>query len=165
MAKPIVANEGSFNKQIRSKIDLAIHKKEFRMAQDRALLALTNEIDDVIWHAGRNQNGEYTLNFTDLDSSDAEKIVAAFINYDDRDLFSIYENDNRNEIVDSLLTMLKKDTRETDEDFVKSLKSNLVTYYSKRAQELIDERCPEVENNERWKHDRYPRYISTPYYI
>jgi hypothetical protein len=154
MDMAILTNDSSFNKQKRSKINLAIHKKEFSMVQGRALLALINTIDEVIIDSGSFDSDGYSLCFDELDSNDSQKIVAAFIQYDDRDLFSIYENEKRDEIVDSLLTMLKKDTPDADEDFIQTLKSNLVAYYASRAQELIDERCVEVESNESYQYRR-----------
>ena len=113
---------------------------------------LVNEIDTLIRTEGSYDTDGYSLDFVDLDTSDQQKIAGLFIDYDDRDLFSIYENEKYDDIVCSLLTMLKKDTRDSDEDLAECLKKNLVKYYAKRAQELIEERCAEVEASERWEH-------------
>lgn len=111
---------------------------------------LVNEIDSLIRTEGTFDAEGYSLQFDNLDNNDQQKIAGLFIDYDDRDLFSIYENDKHDDIVCSLLTMLSKDTHESSEDFADCLKQNLVKYYAKRAQELIDERCPEVEASKRW---------------
>lgn len=118
---------------------------------------LTNEIDSLIRTEGKLGIDGYSLDWTDLDESDQNKVVALFLDYDDRDLFSIYENEKHDDIVCSLLTMLKKDTLEASEDFTNCLKKNLCGYYAKRAQELIEERCTEVEASQRWSHGQVKR--------
>jgi len=118
---------------------------------------LTNEIDSLIKTEGRTGIDGYSLDWTDLDESDQNKVVALFLDYDDRDLFSIYENEKYDDIVCSLLTMLSKDARDSDQDFAECLKKNLVRYYAKRAQELIEERCAEVEAAEHWEHNQVKR--------
>lgn len=118
---------------------------------------LVNEIDSLIRTEGKFDTEGYSLQFENLDNNDQQKIAGLFIDYDDRDLFSINENDKHDDIVCSLLTMLSKDTHEANEDFVECLKQNLVKYYAKRAQELIDERCTEVEASKRWQHGQVKR--------
>lgn len=118
---------------------------------------LVNEIDSLIRTMGEYDTDGYSLHYSDLDEDDQQKIVACFIDSDDRDLFSIYENDKHDDIVASLLTMLKRNTLESGEDFTTCLKKNLREYYAKRAQELINERCGEVESNQLWEHGKTRR--------
>ncbi len=113
---------------------------------------LVNEIDSLIRTDGALKDDGYALRWVDLDETDQAKVVALFIDYDDRDLFSIYENEKSDDIVASLLTMLKKDTLDSSEDFTSCLKKNLIDYYAKRAQSMIDERCDEVEASKMWLH-------------
>ena len=122
-----------------------------------AYQTLTNEIDTLILNSGTYDEDGYSLSYNHLDEDDQQKIVARFIDYDDRDLFSIYENENQDDIVASMLSMLTKGTRDSEEDFATCLKKNLTAYYAKRAQELIDERCAEIESNERWEHGQTKR--------
>jgi hypothetical protein len=118
---------------------------------------LTNVIDSLIRTEGTYDSDGYSLQYDNLDELDQQKIVACYIDDDDRDLFSIYENKNCDDIVASLLTMLKNDTREANEDFTVCLKKNLTAYYAKRAQVLIDERCVEIESSQRWEHGQTKR--------
>jgi hypothetical protein len=113
---------------------------------------LVHEIDTLIKLEGVYDQNGYSLSYDRLDENEQHKIVACFIDYDDRDLFSIYENEKFDEIASALLTMLKNGTRDSDEDFAQCLKKNLTAYYAKRAQKLINERCVEIESNENWDH-------------
>jgi hypothetical protein len=118
---------------------------------------LVSEIDSLIRNEGTYDSDGYSLSYDDLNEDDQQLIVACFVDYDDRDLFSVYENEKYDDIVASMLTMLKKGTRDSDEDFTECLKKNLRTYYAKRAQELIDERCGEIESIERFEHGQVKR--------
>jgi hypothetical protein len=113
---------------------------------------LCNEIDSQILNDGKYTQDGYSLDYNDLDECDQQAIVALFLDYDDRDLFSVYENEKVDDVVSSLIGMLKKDTHESNEDFVNCLKKNLREYYATRAQELIDERCVELTSDDDFEH-------------
>jgi hypothetical protein len=122
-----------------------------------AYQTLTNEIDSLIRNSGTFDSDGYSLRYDDLDEDDQQKITACFIDCDDRDLFSVYENEKYDDIVASMLSMLKKGTHDSEEDFTKCLKKNVTAYYATRAQNLINERCAEVESSERWTHGQTKR--------
>lgn len=115
---------------------------------------LCSVINSLILNEGKYTSDGYSLEYNDLDEHDQQTIVALFIDYDDRDLCSISENEKVDDIVSSLLVMLKKDTHESHEDFVNCLKTNLREYYAKRAQELINERCAELTSDDDFEHGR-----------
>lgn len=122
---------------------------------------LCNLIDDLILNQGEFGIDGYSLHYQDLDESDQQSIAAAFIEYDERDLFSITENEKYDDIVSSLLTMLKKDTQESAEDFSNGIKARLREYYAKRAQELINERCVDIKSEQAWANRRVTRQNRT----
>lgn len=93
------------------------------------------------------RQGYYT-DWNKIPDEDKEALAGLFINYDDRDLFSIYENENYEDIVSSLLTMLRKGDHDSEEDFAQCLKKNLVKYYEKKMVELLTEATADYE-----KHD------------
>lgn len=113
---------------------------------------LRHEISRVVSDEAKHTDEGYTLRYDDLDTDTQDNIVAYFLDYDERDLFSIYENDKLDDIASSLISMLRKNTRESEEDFASCIKKNLRAYYARRAQELIDECCAESEREEAWEH-------------
>ena len=112
---------------------------------------LVNHIDSIIREEAKQTSEGYYLEFEELPELEQQEIVALFLEYDDRDMFSIYENEKSDDIVSSLLTMLKNGTREASEDFAECVRSNVVKYYSKRAQEMIDDRLGWVEQEDDWE--------------
>ncbi len=110
---------------------------------------LTHYVDYLIKTEGTYDEDGYYLDYNGLDESDQKKLVALFIDYEERDLYSIYENKNLDDITSSLLTMLANDDKETDKDFLNCLKRNMVSYYTRRAQQLIDERSVDLESEDR----------------
>lgn len=111
---------------------------------------LIDAVDTLILRKSLQEDYGYSLEFESLDEEEKQMLTAYFIDYDDRDLVSIYDNSNRDEITASMLTMLKKCANESDEDFILCLKKNLAQYYANRAQELINERCEEIATNRNW---------------
>lgn len=112
---------------------------------------LVNHIDSVIRNDATRTSEGYSLDFQGLPDHEQHEIVALFIDSDDRDLFSLYENEKHDDIVATLLTMLKKGDREAAEDFSDCVRNNLVKYYTKRAQEMIDDRLGWVEQEDQWE--------------
>lgn len=119
---------------------------------------LVNLIDDLIFNYAKRDSDGYWLSYSDLDEDSQNEIVAKFIDYDDRDLFSVYENEKYDDIVCAMLSMLKKNTVESEQDFSACLKKNLRSYYANRAQELIDERCGDIDADELSSHGYYRTY-------
>lgn len=83
----------------------------------------------------------YSLDFSDIDEHDQQKITAAFIEQDDRDLHCLYENTN--DIASDLIMLLK-----TNDDiyFAEQMKLKVVKHYEKRIKELLNERLEELES-------------------
>jgi len=102
-------------------------------------------------------DGYYT-DWRKIPDEDKEAFAGLFIDYDDRDLFSIYENEKYDDIVSSLLTMLRKGDRDSEEDFTACLKKNLVKYYEKKMEELLTEATADYETEYFESHGCVRRY-------
>jgi len=99
----------------------------------------------------KTKDGYYT-DWRKIPDEDKEAFAGLLIDRDDRDLFSIYENKNYDDIVCSLLSMLSKGTRDAEEDFTLCLKKNLVSYYEDQMIELLDEATVDLETEEYESH-------------
>lgn len=103
----------------------------------------------IVSHYHEIKDGVFHTDWNDISLHDKEALAAMFIEYDDRDLLSIYENQNYDDIVSSLLNMMKKDDAESKEDFTDCLRNNIVKFYEKHMMKLIEEATIEYETNDR----------------
>lgn len=110
-------------------------------------------IDELIrLHAEVHADGYY-LTWDDLDEDDQAHLVSLFIEYDELDLYASFnENDKYRDIVEALVHHMRKNTDETQQDFVKILKGSLMQYYKKSVSELINERLIAVETEDNYQY-------------
>lgn len=112
-------------------------------------------IDHLIMSCSEYNGDGYSLKWGNIDECDQQHIAALMLEDDDRDLFSVYQNDNYEHIVSSLIVYLKNDAKETERSFARCLRNNLVNYYEKRAQEMIDERVQHLGAEMRHEHGKF----------
>jgi hypothetical protein len=113
-----------------------------RMGVERMERNLVNFIDRLISNYAKEESGVLYLNISDLDDHAREEFTAYLLEDDERDLYSIYENKKYDDIVSKLICMLKDDSLDTRNDFAESVRNNMVSYYSSKMQQLIDEQIP-----------------------
>lgn len=100
---------------------------------------LVSYVDELISILGEMMHGEVHLDWENLDDEKKSSLCAKFIRYDDSDIFSIYENDEKNEIASYLCNFLENRFGSTNK-LIDSLQHKVTSYYAERAQELINER-------------------------
>lgn len=116
---------------------------------DNTYRKLINFIDNLIRDKAKLEEDGYELDIRDLSIEEKEYCCALFIENDDRDLFCIYENRNYDDITSNLINLLKESTYDNKYDFIRSIQHNISNYYSDKIKELIDERLPIVQIEDR----------------
>lgn len=94
----------------------------------------------------------FQLNVDDLDDQDLREFAMYLLEYDDRDLHSIYENDKYDNIISTLIKMLKKDDTDNKLDFAEMVRDKIVDYYKPKMQELINDYIGFVEEDYFYEH-------------
>lgn len=102
-------------------------------------------VDRLIRNKCHQDENGYQLTLNELDDHEKEQFAAHLLENDDRDIFSIYENEKYDDIVSSLIVMLKKDNLDNRLDFAESIRDNVTKYYEDRMSDLIKERLSIVE--------------------
>lgn len=102
---------------------------------------LNNLIDHLIVCYASKNDGFYQLKYEELDEADKGHVVQLMIELGDRDLFSVYENKNYDDIVSDLMKYLANQSEENGIGLATSLRDKICDYYTPRIQEMIDDRC------------------------
>lgn len=97
----------------------------------------SNEIIELVGRSG--EEGIY-VRWDDIEPEDRQQFVALFLEYDNRDLLSIYENNEYDDIVSSLIVALKNFDTNTEVEFAKIVKDRMVSYYKERIMKAIKEK-------------------------
>lgn len=109
--------------------------------------ALANYAEVLVYQFGTYFNKEYTLFLDDLCESDQNELVRLFMEATDRETNEcVHGNDFSidNDYTCALLAMLKDNCVDTREHFAEVTRKNIITYYSKSLQEVIDEACHDL---------------------
>lgn len=101
-------------------------------------------IDDLI----RSNHKHYYLSVDDLSERDQFRFSMHLIEHADRDLFSIYENENYDDIVSSLIQLLKNDDTESKLDFAETIQEKIISYYKPKMQKMIDDVIGIIEQDD-----------------
>lgn len=94
-------------------------------------------------------NSLYELKVDSLDEIDQQTFAMHLVEYDGRDLHSIYENERYDDIVSCLFSMLKKDDMDTKLDFAEMVRDKIISHYKEKMQEMIDEIIGWVEQEDK----------------
>jgi hypothetical protein len=101
---------------------------------------------DLVAHYAKydKYSGMYNLFLCDISDSDQNELARLYIDYTDRELNEcVHGNDFSidNEYTCALLAMLKDNTLENRERFAEITRNNIINYYKKSLQKVIDTAC------------------------
>lgn len=82
-----------------------------------------------------------------LTQEQKEMFAAHLIESDDRDLYALYENIHYDNIISKLIVLLKEDSLDNRLDFAESVRDNIVRYYEKRMEKIIEDQIPFVQDS------------------
>jgi hypothetical protein len=119
---------------------------------------LSSFVEDLISdNKKRDSFGEIYLKVDDLDELDQYRFAKNLIENDDRDMFSIYENDDYDNIISSLIKMLNAPTIDNKLDFAEVVRDKIVEYYKPKMQTIINEFIGVLEYEKRIDQGFSPR--------
>lgn len=108
---------------------------------------------DLLSYAAKRRDGKYCLQWEDIDDEAKGTFVSLFLEEDDRDLFSIYENKNYDDIVSSLIKTLTSFKKEDAVDFAATVKEKMIDYYKNRIMEIIDTQLEYLNSKDPFEYD------------
>ncbi|HHF7350861.1 TPA: hypothetical protein ACPSKZ_000711 [Legionella anisa] len=100
--------------------------------------------EELVCDYAKYECGQYELNLHDLPSDEQNELARLYIESTDRDTAEcVYGNDfsPNNEYTCALLAMLQNDSQENREKFAEVTRKNIIIYYEKSLQNLLDEAC------------------------
>jgi hypothetical protein len=119
-----------------------------------ALIKLRSFTDSLIRNTGvQTRDGVYELDVDKLDKDEQAEFAALLLDNNHFDSFDFFQDDRplrNDDITSSLLNLLKKDTKESREQFIEDLIDNVIYQNKAIMQSYIDERCIEVTNEDKW---------------
>jgi hypothetical protein len=105
---------------------------------------LSNYAEEIVAHYARYEREQYELSLSDLPEQEQNELARLYIESIDREIeWACYGSDesiNSNYLC-ALLSMLKDDCQETREKFAEVTRKNIIIYYEKSLQKLLDEAC------------------------
>lgn len=105
---------------------------------------LSNYAEELVARYAKYEYDTYTLNFNDLPDEEQSELTRLFMESTDRETSEcVYGNDFsiNNDFTCALLAMLQDDCEETREKFAEVTRKNIIIYYEKSLQEVINEAC------------------------
>lgn len=105
---------------------------------------LNDYMMDLIDQYGKHLSDHSELFFEMLPDEEQDKLLSYYIESINREIeWACYGNDNsiNSEFLCSMLLMLKNNNKETREHFVKTIRNNLISYYKKPINKLLDSAC------------------------
>jgi len=112
--------------------------------------ALTEYAEELVYEYGAYNGQEYELTFAQLPEYEQNELSRLHLEATDRDASECVYGDDfsiDNKYVCALLAMLQDDCVETQEAFAVATRKNVILYYSKYLQEVIDKACCVLLNN------------------
>jgi hypothetical protein len=105
---------------------------------------LENYAEQLVSHSGKYEDGQYELSFSELADHEQNELAYLYIEATDREVNEcIYGNDFsiNNDFTCALLAMLQDDCEETRERLSNVTRKNIITYYEKSLQTVLDDAC------------------------
>lgn len=107
---------------------------------------LINFADRLISNNYKIENGEFSINFENLDNDDKGKLTAHLIENYKRNPEFIVESDLLDEIVCELIMALKNQSIDSDISLAKTLKRAATKYFEESAKNLLEDRLTIFED-------------------
>lgn len=111
------------------------------MSHERNLYRYT---EDLVTQNAKFDGENYNLSLSSLPESEQNELVRLLMESTDRETSECVYGDDftiNSDFTCSLLAMLKNDNQETRERFADVTRKNILTYYSKSLQKIINEVC------------------------
>lgn len=121
--------------------------KGLSMHQKRTLELYAEEL--VAHHAQYDADG-YTLLLSDISDDEQNELARLYIDYTDRNLCECVNGDDLsidNDYTCALLSMLKDNCLETRERFAQITCKNIITYYKRQLQDILNDACESYLHN------------------
>lgn len=113
---------------------------------------LVSRIDRLILDKGTfNFDSEYVLNFDDLSDEDQGELVTFVLEKNNRNiawLFQDLSDDKNNDLICSLIAILKDKSPDNLEDFANLIRDRAIKHYSPYLDYLIGGRCAYLTNED-----------------
>ena len=106
------------------------------MSYSKVLVPFVKDL--VSYNAKRTREG-YQLRVCDLSPEDQNSFLGHIIDAEDRNLECLVENNGYDDIVETLIAMLKNPTADNKAEFFDSLTKNFRDYYEERMEHLLEE--------------------------
>ena len=107
--------------------------------------ALISCIDELIANQATHDGDGYSLAFDCLDQEDINKMIRLQLEIDGRDLYDIYTSQSSTRVEDNLIQLLTNDNKDSRDDLIDAILKTATENYTRRLQDLINERCAERE--------------------
>lgn len=105
---------------------------------------LSNYAEELVVNYAKYDNNNYYLSLSSLSEYDQNELVRLYIEATDREVNEcVYGNDFtiNGEFTCAILNMLQNDCKETRNHFAEITRKNILIYYKKSLQQLLDEAC------------------------
>lgn len=106
--------------------------------------------EELVAHYAKYECGQYELSLSALPDYEQDELIRRYIEATDREVNECIYGDDftiNNEFTCALLSMLQENSQESRERFAKTTRNNLLTYYKKSLETLLDEACEAFSNN------------------
>lgn len=105
---------------------------------------LSNYAEELVAYYAKYESGQYELSLLDLPKSEQNELARLYIEATDREINEcVLGNDFSidNDYTCALLSMLQEDSQENRERFAEVTSKNIIIYYTKSLQGVLDEAC------------------------
>ncbi len=147
-------------------LGVEFHREVKYMSHEKRLLSFVAELASTY---ANFFDGEYNLDLDELPEEERGELAALYLDYSGRELTECVNGNDfaiDNDYTCALLSMLKDNCEETREFLAKTIRKNILNYYSESLQQLLNEACEELlvmEYEEAQEGDQDLNY--TPYFL
>ena len=109
---------------------------------------LSTYAEELVYQFGKYQDDQYSLNLFDLSEYDQNELARLYMETTDRETGEcVHGNDFSidNDYTCALLAMLKNNCLETQTTFAEITRKNIITYYAKSLQTVLDDACNDLQ--------------------
>ena len=106
--------------------------------------------EELVSHYAKYDGDDYILLLSQLSDEEQNELARLYVEYTDRDLCECVNGNDlsiNNDYTCALLSMLKNNSLESRENFAQITRKNIITYYKKHLQNVLDEACENYMHN------------------
>lgn len=120
---------------------------------------LSNYAEDLVSQYAKYTSDQYELNLDMLPEHEQHEIARLYIEFTDREITDCVNGDDfsiNNDYTCALLSMLKHNSKENRDKFAQITMRNILVYYKESIQQVLDDACHCVQENEMEDQGFYP---------